>query len=330
MAYRFKLNEPIRNGFLRIGVEQIDRAERQLIQSRDHDRSIHETRKCLKRVRALLRLVRPGLEDKDYRHSNGLFRQIGAQLSEARDNQIMLQTITRLETQGMRAPLQGLKRLLLEERNCGTSGIDPGLTAAAVAGLGQARQHFETLKVSQSSFKTLRRGLERSYGHGRRASAIAFSEPSDEAFHELRKGAQRHWRHMKLLAPAWPEFCEARVAAARELSQILGDDHDLAVLKMFLKRVRTEEIGPAEARVIRRAIRERQNELREAARPRAKRLFAERPKDFGRHLESLWSSAQHIREEDRGEQNDTRSPRAKTSRTTAGPNSPVAAARPIR
>ena len=330
MAYRFKLNEPIRSGFLRIGVEQIDRAERELIQSRDHDRTIHETRKCLKRVRALLRLVRPGLEDKEYCHSNGLFRQLGAQLSEARDKQIMLQTITKLEAQGVSAPLQGLKRLLLAERNCGKSGIDPGLTAAAVAGLGQARRHFEILKVLQSSFKTLRRGLERSYGHGRRALRDAYSEPSDEAFHELRKGAQRHWRHMKLLAQAWPEFCEARVATARELSQILGDDHDLAVLKMFLKRVGTDEIGPAEARALRRAIRDRQNELREAARPRAKRLFAERPKDLGRHLEILWSSAQRIREEDRGEGNDTRSPKDKPSRATAGPNSPVAAARPIR
>ncbi|MGQ0671433.1 MAG: CHAD domain-containing protein [Hyphomicrobium sp.] len=301
MAYRFKLNEPIREGFLRIGSEQIERAERVLMQAGNHDTTIHETRKGLKRIRALLRLARPGLDPHAFDQANAHFRQLGALLSEARDNQIMLQTIAKLEAEGARAPLQGLKRLILAERDVEASGTDPGLTAAAIAGLRQARSKFESLKLSPSRFTVLRKGLERSYAHGRRAAASAFAKPHDEAFHELRKGAQLHWRHMQLLERAWPDFCAARIAAARDLSQILGDDHDLAVLKIYLKRVPTGSIGPAEARVIRRAVRDRQNDLREAARPRAQRLFAERPGDLARHIDVLWSSAKRLRDEERRE-----------------------------
>ena len=35
---------------------------------------------------------------------------------------------------------------------------------------------------------------------------------------------------MQLLAPCWPSELTARVEAARSLSQLLGDDHDIALL----------------------------------------------------------------------------------------------------
>lgn len=323
MAYKFKLGAAIRIEFQRIGLEQIERAERVLVRSGDHDSTIHDTRKCLKRIRALLRLVRPGLTRKDYEHANALFRQLGALLSEARDNHIMLQTIAKLEAYGARVPLQGLKQLIFTQHDCERSGMDPGLTAAAVAGLRQARMHFEILPIANPGFKVLRRGLERSYAHGRRAVAKAYAEPGDEAFHDLRKGAQLHWRHMKLLERAWPDYCGARISAARELSQILGDDHDLAVLKLFLKQVPHEQIGPAEARVIRRAIAARQNELRESAYPRARRLFAERPEDLGRQMDVLWSSAKSLRDVTSGDTSGAKSRKEAAPRLDPGKRQPA-------
>lgn len=300
MAYRFKLSEPINSGFQRIGLEQIERAERELTHATGRETTIHETRKCLKRVRALLRLVRPGIKPKEFEATNEMFRQIGALLSEARDNQIMLQTIAKLEGQGARAPLQGLKRLIASSRGDGATVVDPGLMAAAVDRLASARTAFVALKLSPAKFITLQRGLERSYGHGRRAFKMAFARGNDEAYHELRKQVQLQWRHMQLLERAWPELAAARVSAARELSQILGDDQDLSVLKAYLKRSGADHIGPLEAKSIRGVIRERQNELRSAAFPRAQRLFAERPNDLGRHVGILWRSARLLRNEPRG------------------------------
>ena len=98
MAFRFKLNEPVEKGFRRIGLEQIERAERQLSASESLEVATHETRKSLKRVRALLRLARPGLGDTVYRAENARFRDIGALLSSARDSDVLLETVTKLET----------------------------------------------------------------------------------------------------------------------------------------------------------------------------------------------------------------------------------------
>ena len=61
MAYRFKLTEPFGKGVRRILLEQTELAGRKLGETRDHERAVHETRKHIKRIRALLRLVRPAM-----------------------------------------------------------------------------------------------------------------------------------------------------------------------------------------------------------------------------------------------------------------------------
>lgn len=300
MAYRFKLAEPIQQGFQRIGLEQIERAERQLSGAEEQGASIHETRKCLKRLRALLRLVRPGLTEKQFARANAHFRDIGALLSEARDNQVLLVTVARLEAEGAEAPLLGLKNIIQAGRPTSLRGTDPGLAAAALARLKEARDYFCALSLEPPRFSVLSDGMERSYRHGRRMLKSAYSKGDDASFHELRKRVQQHWRHMQLLENAWPELIGARIAGARELSQILGDDQDLSVLKAFLKRVPRTQIGPLEARTILGAIAQRQKELRALAAPRARRLFGERPEDIGRHLGVLWSSARKIKPLPRG------------------------------
>jgi CHAD domain-containing protein len=300
MPYRFKLAEPIKRGFQRIGLEQIERAEHELLTVSNHEAAIHETRKCLKRIRALLRLVRAGLKPGDFARANAAFRQLGGLLSETRDNQVMLQTVAKLEAANVQAPLQGLKRAIMASRNSG-SATDPGLLAAAVNGLREARQHFEGLKLAPANFGTLREGLERSYGHGRRVLEHAFADKDDEPIHDLRKRVQQHWRHMQLLGNAWPDYAAARVCAARGLSQQLGDFQDLSVLKAFVRNAPAEQLGPFEAKAIRRVIRERQGELRASALPHARRLFAEVESDLGRHFEVLWNTAKLMRERDREE-----------------------------
>ena len=67
MTYRFKLNESVSAGASRIGMEQIDIAEARLASRDDIPTAIHDARRCLKRLRALLRLIRPALAESTYR-----------------------------------------------------------------------------------------------------------------------------------------------------------------------------------------------------------------------------------------------------------------------
>ena len=58
---------------------------------------MHETRKALKRLRALLRLVRPAMGEAAFKQENAQLRDIGLSLSGARDRHVLLETVNKLE-----------------------------------------------------------------------------------------------------------------------------------------------------------------------------------------------------------------------------------------
>jgi hypothetical protein len=133
-------------------------------------------------------------------------------------------------------------------------------------------------------------GISRTYGDGRRALRRAYNSPTDEKVHELRKMVQAHWRHMALLSRAWPEEMSIRLEAARELSQLLGDDHDLALLKQAAVSFQIDG-----AQAIIDLCERRQAELRAAAHPRAVRMYAEQPQHFADRMTVYWQSGRNMR-----------------------------------
>ena len=81
MAYHLKRSESVAEGIRRIAREEIESAADQLSKGhRDRDEAIHEARKSIKKVRAVLRLVHPELGDTYYQESSYL-RDVGRKLS---------------------------------------------------------------------------------------------------------------------------------------------------------------------------------------------------------------------------------------------------------
>jgi CHAD domain-containing protein len=296
MPFRFKLGEPFDEGFKRIAGEQIERAQGQLRSAGNQPVAIHETRKSMKRVRALLRLFRPALGDDVFRDENKFLRDIAMRLSGARDQHVLRETVDKLHAKGMLAD----KRLLDALRRA-IGAADGGRAQApvkeAIGDLAAAQQRLCAAELRGDHFDLVGAGLQRSYRRARRAFATAYANPSDEAFHEWRKGTQHHWRQMTLLSRAWPDYLGARAAEARALSQILGDDHDLAMLVAF---VHGGERGLSEEQVaaVETAARQAQAELRSAAKPRGERLFAGGARKLKKAVATYWKAASAIKESD--------------------------------
>ena len=97
MAYRLKLKEPLTKGVRRIAGEQLGNAAARLEGGSNPETSVHEARKSLKRTRALLRLVRPGLGEADFRKANARLRDIARSLSAARDRDVVRALLKGLE-----------------------------------------------------------------------------------------------------------------------------------------------------------------------------------------------------------------------------------------
>lgn len=297
MAFRFRLDEPIQKGFRRIGSEQIERALGELSAGVDLPAEIHEARKCLKRVRALLRLAREGLGAEVFATENRRFSNIAAQLAPARDDHVLSETLLKLEAAQDGEALRGILRRLRIALHAARSeaslvAADPAMLGPVTAELTEARDRFRQLSLKPATIATLIAGVERSYRRGRKALTAAYETDDDEAFHAWRKGVQAHWRHMSLLSRLWPALMDARVQAARELSQILGDDHDLSLLRVRIDALADNPLSASDTETVLGLVNERQDALRQVAKPRGHILFAASPKAHGEWLEALWSAAE--------------------------------------
>lgn len=296
MAYRFKLKEPIRKGVRRIGVAQIGRAIKLLSAGQDQNAEIHGARKAIKRTRALLRLVKPSISRRDFDELNGGLRDVAARLSGARDRHVMIETLHKLQAAAGKgvsaAKFNTLIRHFSSADGKSEAFAPPETIADAIAGLSAQRDQLADLECDGTGFEIIEEGLSAGYRAGREAFDIAYAGGDDETFHDLRKGLQLHWRHMSLLARAWPEFFDVRVSAARELSQILGDEHDLSVLIAYLNGLTADTIVDPET-IISLAT-ERRNVLRTAAEGRTARIYAERPRDFVQRIKIYWDLAPAI------------------------------------
>ncbi|MGD9784483.1 MAG: CHAD domain-containing protein [Hyphomicrobiaceae bacterium] len=300
MSYRLKFDEPMDEAWRRIAGEQLETALRLLTTASDRSGAIHETRKSMKRVRALLKLVRSGLSPKDYKRENKRFAGIARLLAGARDAEVIAATAHDLsqeagpEARSAARALQSAAGRASQEA-AGTARVEPHVKDA-VRAIKRAMREIGGLKVAPA-FGAVRRGLAKSYRAGRRGMQRAMADDHDEDFHEWRKAVQAHWRHMALMSRAWPDLFEARMTLAKEMSDLLGEDHDLY---MLIEKA-APAVGAAKGAAAKghqqlvRAARTRQREIREALAIKGAALFAEDTDEFVDRMEVYWAAARASR-----------------------------------
>lgn len=289
--YRLHRDETAVEGVRRVARGRAESASIQLRRERDRDlaAAVHEARKDLKKLRSLLRLVRDGLGRKRYRAENARYREAGRLLSSSRDAEVKLQTVTALRRRyrDEMPPAVDLEiDLRAERQRLAGDGDDPDLRARleqAAGAIEQGRTEIDAWPLQAKGWKLLAAGLERSHERGRARMAAVRADPGDEAIHEWRKSVKDLWYHLRLLRDSWPAVLGREADEAHELSDLLGDHHDLSVLAETVR-----ERGDDERDRLLALIERRQAELLEAALPLGARLYAEQPTQFVARLEGYW------------------------------------------
>jgi CHAD domain-containing protein len=181
----------------------------------------------------------------------------------------------------------GELRRALEAHRIQTSGGALGpASRAAIATLEAARPRVDDWPLSRDGFDAFEDGLERIYRRGRRDFRAAPREPSAERLHEWRKRVKDLWYHTSLLRDTWEPVMTALAGEAHELSDRLGDDHDLAVL-LDWARQHTGVAAPALEDVVAR----RRAELQAEAFGYGARLYADRPGAYVGRVRRWWNAS---------------------------------------
>jgi CHAD domain-containing protein len=290
MAYRLSIADDVPNGVRTCAREQLGGAVERLERAaEDPVLAVHEARKHLKKTRALLRIVRPALGKRAYRRESDALREAGLALSGARDADVLVQTAAKLaEHAAGRLPadvFDQLRAALAAEGAEGRGADGVPELAAVVEALRAAELRVETWPLDDADWDTVLVGVRRAYARGRAAFAVARAEPTPELVHAWRKRAKDLWYHQRLLTPAWPGVLSAQAEEAHALSELLGDDHDLAVLAERLTApTPLAPVVDAARPELRALVEHRSGELRAAASQLGNRVYAESPKAFSRRL----------------------------------------------
>lgn len=293
MGYRFKRKQGVAENVRRIADQQARNALEQLSRRGDdlHD-GVHRARKCFKKIRGLLRIVRPALGDA-YSRENAAFRDIGRELSALRDAQARIECFDALvEAFADELPpdaFAAFREPLETERDAAAQDHvhEAEVVTGAHAAVEEALDRLRELPVDSGGFDAIRGGLAKTYRRGRRAMARAYERGDDETFHEWRKRVKYLWYHVRLLQPAWKRPMKALRKELHALADLLGDDHDLVVLSQYLDTV-AGEMDAQDVSALRALLDRRHDQLRTAAWPLGRRIYAEPPRRFVARIERYW------------------------------------------
>jgi CYTH domain-containing protein/CHAD domain-containing protein len=292
-AYRLKRKEGAADGLRRIARGRVEEATKRLHDPGEDElaEAIHGARKDLKKVRAVLRLLRGELGRKRFKAENRRFRDAARLLAESRDAEVKLETLRALRDEGGESfPLSGAlawEKALEAERDkvVAARGEGAARVERARATVAEAGAGISQWPIGSDSWRLLEPGIKRGYRQGREALVRVHGEGSAENVHELRKRAKDLWYQLRLLESSWPGLLEPTAEQAHQLTDLLGDHHDLAVLAEDLR----ERSGLDHSRPAFEALIEsRQGTLLDAALELADRLYAEKPKPFARRLHAYW------------------------------------------
>jgi CHAD domain-containing protein len=315
LASRIKGGEPIPRAIARVARRQLSAAFKGLTDpQRSLSDRIHDLRTATKKVRALVRLVRPSVGG-PARRENRRLRKIARSISGLRDAEVLLSTFDRLtEPQGSRqsASLSAARAALearLRER------AQPFERGPQIERLGarvrRARRRVARWTPAGDRWRTIGPGLTESYRRARDAMARAYRRggadgaasaggpvaadanqgdrnQSGADFHAWRRAVKTHRHQIRLLEALCPRELAPRLEQLDQLGEWLGEEHDLTVLEQAL---RSNDISLPDGRGRQRLLArlgDQRRGLRARARPLGEQLFSQGPQVFNRRIHGLF------------------------------------------
>ncbi len=126
------------------------------------------------------------------------------------------------------------------------------------------------------------------YKRGREAFAEATAQASVEKLHEWRKQTKYLWHQFQILQPICPTMLQPLADQLHDLSDYLGDDHDLAMLRQRVEEDRERFGGDAVVGPLLDHAERRRQELQRKAHLLGEQLYQDKPRVFVDRLTPYW------------------------------------------
>ena len=270
MPFHFKKGESPEKAVRRVCRQRLCKAMNRMDKVR-RTNDVHAGRREIKRVRAILRLMRGEMARRDYRKATKVLRRAAGRLSAPREAQVLVDTFKKLAGEPDRFP-KIQKRLKRQcRREIRRFEKDDSVSATREELRKWVRQ-LSTLEIHAGGWETIQPGLEQTFDQGRRGLELAREEPSPENLHEWRRRVKHLWNQLQWLCPCWPPSVFSLTGKLEQLGELLGDEHDRFLLKQFIGK--SGKDLAAEATALKRILEPDRKRLRAEALKLGSELYA--------------------------------------------------------
>ena len=266
MPFRLTPEESFPDGIRRIVLEQLIKAADQLSNPKKVDRGVHEARRAIKKVRGVLRLIQPQMHSV-YDAENGQLRALSRGLSDLRDAAVLVEVFDSL------APKRGDRFASIRQHLALKHPANvPEIVRETMTELRSIAGRVDDWPVPKDLDAVLPAGFEDTYQRGRTALGNALENSTPENLHRFRKRVKEHRFHLSLLSTSEEET--KRLKDLRQLEALLGDDHNLAVLRARLDENPSLYGDPVDVSAFHALLARKQRQIQTRALPLGRRLYA--------------------------------------------------------
>jgi CHAD domain-containing protein len=273
---------------LAIGSDPIE-DDRSGARAADPAELVHEARKTIKRMRALARLLRDELGEREFARVNASLRRAGQRLAGARDADVRHATLRELiERHPRLLALEGIERLDEQLRRERRQDGRPSDIDEVLADIATMRAQLARWSLVDTDFDTLAPGLRRIYREGRHryARCKRARERAEQDVHDWRKRVKSLYYALAMLGAKQAKGARRATRRADRLGDLLGSEHDLWMLCAYVEddpeALRADAAAKTE---LLKLIERRRRRLRKRALAIGARLYKRKPGKFTRRID---------------------------------------------
>jgi CHAD domain-containing protein len=248
----------------------------------DLQQEVHFVRVTIKRVRAVLLLLRPGLGLRAFKSRNALLRSTAKLLATARESDVTRQCLVALseaasdqeDREALASVLKGFEQ---------SAGEEPAEVAAMIGKAGLAleknRRSVNGLRFVRGAGKMVAKGLREVYREGRKRMKCAAKREDSESLHRWRIRVKNLYHALKILGIPSHDLAKV-VRRLGKLQETLGQEHDLADIHARITQDPALFGGAPAVKRVRKLLESRSKELRQAALRLGSKVYKKKADDF--------------------------------------------------
>jgi len=286
-------HEEISHAAHRILSEQYDLIISSSKNSENIDVAVHDIRKASKRIRAVLRMLRPDLPPEIYLRENVFLKEISRKLAVARNFHVFEDEFENIVSAGIIELSDKTVKLItqhLKEKKTDSFELLTGLAIfhSIATKTQEVKLRFLEVDLSMLGPHTVYKGIGKVFAWGQKQMVHSQQFPTDENLHELRKRIKTLMYLVKLIKDVSPEFFNGYFKGLKSASLALGEDHNMAELGDYLDTLEDEIIPADEKLKLESYISSQRQQIQLEVWPEIAKLYTGQAGEFSKRVKAYW------------------------------------------